>query len=471
MENKMDRHYQLPKDFFFGAAMSGPQTEGAHNIDGKLPSVWDHWSDLEINAFFNNVGSYVGNDFYNRYEEDIKLLKSLNFKSFRTSIQWSRLLDCEGKLNPKGAEFYHKVIQCAKENDIEVFMNLHHFDLPQYWEDRGGWTNREVIEAFGNFVKIALKEFGHEVNHWFTFNEPIVVPMQMYMHGGWYPYEKNMAKAMTVQYHITIAHSLAVREFKKLKEKGEIPKTCDIGLINCFSPPYTKENPSQGDLEAVRMTDGLHNRWWLDVCSKGKLPQDVLDTLTELDICPDIRPGDEDLLACGTVDWLGFNYYQPVRVQEPVNRIDKDGNVIFADSYIWPERKMNVHRGWEIYPQGIYDFAMKIKVECPGLPFFVSENGMGVEGEEKFKDENGCIHDDYRIEFVRDHLIWIAKAIEDGADCRGYHYWGAIDNWSWANAFKNRYGFICVDLADKYNRKRKTSANWIQEVAKDNIIR
>ena len=174
------------------------------------------------------------------------------------------------------------------------------------------------------------------------------------------------------------------------------------------------------------------------------------------------------ILAQGKVDWLGFNYYQPTRVQAPDSKFDENGLPCIAKPYIWPERKMNVHRGWEIYPKGIYDFGMKIKTECPDLPFFISENGMGVEGEEKFMDDSGTIQDDYRIEFVRDHLEWIAKSIEDGANCLGYHYWGAIDNWSWCNAFKNRYGFVRVCLDDGYKRKEKKSASWIREVARTN---
>lgn len=461
---------KLPKDFFFGAAMSGPQTEGAHNKDGKLSSFWDTWSDLDISKFHNNVGSYVGNDFYNKYEEDIKILKSLNFNSFRTSIQWSRLLDINGDVNPKGAEFYNKVIDCAKENDIELFMNLYHFDMPSYLCDRGGWENREVVEAYAKYARQAFKTFGHKIKYWFTFNEPIVEPDCKYRHKLWYPYVKDEKKAITVQYHITLAHCLAVAEFRKAMDAGELRKDAKIGLINCFAPPYTKENPSKEDLEALRMADGIHNRWWLEVVSNGKLPQDVLDTLKEHNIEPYMRPGDKEILALGKVDWLGVNYYQPTRVQAPSKKVDEYGNPVFADPYVWEGRKMNVHRGWEIYPKGIYDFGMKIKDECPGLEFFISENGMGVEGESKFIDSNGVINDDYRIDFVKEHLEWIAKAIEDGAPCKGYHYWGAIDNWSWVNAFKNRYGFISVDLTDGYKRKRKKSADWISKVAQTKVI-
>ena len=131
---------------------------------------------------------------------------------------------------------------------------------------------------------------------------------------------------------------------------------------------------------------------------------------------------------------------------------------------------MNESRGWEIYPKGIYDFAMKIKKEHPNLEFFISENGMGAEGEDAYKDENGVIQDDYRIEFVKEHLEWVAKANEDGANCVGYHYWAVIDDWSWNSAFKNRYGFIGVDLSHGYDRYFKKSAAWLKRVATTHIV-
>ena len=212
------------------------------------------------------------------------------------------------------------------------------------------------------------------------------------------------------------------------------------------------------------MEDGLNNRWWLDLVTKGELPKDVMDTLRACKLAPDIRPGDEEILRCGIVDWLGFNYYHPSRIQAPKEKTDENGYPKFSDPYIWPEAKMNIYRGWEIYPKGIYDFGMKMKEEYPDLTFFISENGMGVEHEERFRDAAGEIQDDYRIEFVREHLEWILKAIQDGAKCKGYHYWGLIDNWSWNNAYKNRYGMIEVDLMNNYQRKPKKSAAWLQEV-------
>lgn len=455
---------RLPADFFMGASLSGPQTEGASRMGGKLENIWDTWSDSAISDFYNKVGSGVGNSFYEKYEEDIRLFKSLGLDSFRTSIQWSRLLDRDEKLNEEGAAFYHRVCACAKEYQIELFMNLYHFDMPTYLFRRGGWESREVVEAYARYAKAAFREFGKEIKYWFTFNEPIVEPDQRYRDGLWYPFIKDARRGMNVQYHLSLAHSLAVWEFRRAKEEGYLLPDARIGLINCFAPPYTRENPSPEDLEAVRMEDGLKNRWWLDLVTKGELPKDVLKTLKECGLEPDTRPGDGEILRQGIVDWLGFNYYHPSRVQAPKEKTDGNGCPKFSDPYVWPEAKMNIYRGWEIYPKGIYDFGMKMKEEYPDLKFFISENGMGVEHEDRFRDACGEIQDDYRIEFVQEHLEWILKAIREGAQCMGYHYWGLIDNWSWNNAYKNRYGMIEVDLMNNYQRKLKKSAKWIQEV-------
>lgn len=456
---------KLPKDFFFGAAMSGPQTEGAWRRFGKIDSLWDTWSNEKIEDFFNRVGSYAGNDFTNRHNEDFALLKSLGLTTWRTSIQWSRLMDEDGLLNPEGAKYYHDLFADAHEAGLETFVNLYHFDMPTYLFRRGGWESREVIEAYANFARTAFGEFGQEIKYWFTFNEPVVEPQNRYTNGGWYPFHRDFAQACRIQYGISLAHSLGVEAFRELKADGTIRSDAKIGLINCFTPPYTKENPSEADLEAVRMTDGVDNRWWLDLVTKGSLPQDVIDTLSARGIDLPVRPGDEQILAQGVVDWLGFNYYHPARVQAPEKSEDEFGNPVFAQEYVWPDAVMNESRGWEIYPKGIYDFAMTMKHDYPDLEWYVSENGIGIEGEDASKDENGTIQDDYRIDFVGQHLKWIAKAIEDGAKCRGYHYWAVIDNWSWNNAFKNRYGFVEVDLMDGYSRHLKKSAEWLRQVA------
>lgn len=460
----------LPEDFFFGAAMSGAQAEGGWNVDGKLENMWDTWSNEDISAFHNRVGSYVGNDFMHRYHEDLTIFKNLGLDSFRTSIQWSRLLDIDGHLNERGAAWYHELFAAAREIGIEPFVTLYHFDLPTYLFRRGGWESRETCEAYAHYVRTALTEFGGEIKYWFTFNEPIVEPENRYEQGMWYPCLHDFRRARATQYNISIAHCLGVNCFRELQGKGVVRNDARIGLVSNFSPSYTRENPSAADLEAVRMNDGINNRWWLDLVTKGELPADVLETLANGGVELPVRPGDDAILREGVVDWLGCNYYRPSRVQAPARAQDEYGNPVFADPYVWPEAVMNESRGWEMYPKGIYDFGMKCRDEYPELEWFVSENGIGIEGEYLNRDEEGRVRDDCRIDFVHDHLAWIARAIKDGALCRGYHYWALIDNWSWANAFKNRYGFIEVDLMQNYDRRPKRSADWLKGVVSSHIV-
>lgn len=457
---------RLPDDFFLGAAMSGAQTEGAYNLGGKVENLWDTWSDLSINDFHNNVGSYVGNDFYHRYEEDIDILKGLGLTSFRTSIQWSRLLDVNGDVNPQGADFYHRLFAQARESGIEVFVTLYHFDLPTYLYRRGGWESRDTVEAFASYAAKAFREFGSEVSCWFTFNEPIVEPENRYLNGGWYPFVRDFGRCRRTQYNISLAHALGVLEYRKAKVAGLLRDDSRIGLVSSFAPAYTKDDPSDADLEALRMQDGIGNRWWLDLVTKGCLPADVLRSFDEAGVDLAKRPGDEAILEQGIVDWLGCNYYQPNRVQAPARDRADDGNPIFADPYVWPDRVMNESRGWEVFPRGLYDFGLKIRDEYPGLEWYVSENGMGIEGEDANRDAAGVIQDDYRVDFVAGHLAWLVKAIEEGSPCKGYHYWGLIDNWSWNHAFKNRYGFVEVDLNHGYDRREKSSATWLKDVTR-----
>ena len=342
--------------------------------------------------------------------------------------------------------------------------------MPTYLFNRGGWESREVVEAYAHYADVAFHEFGQEIKYWFTFNEPIVEPEQRYQEGVWFPQLHDFNRARAVQYHISLAHALAVANYRKAYDEGAIRADAKIGMINCFTPVYTKQNPSEADIEAVRMTSGINNRWWLDLITKGELPADVLDSLAEGGVKLPFRAGDQEILKQGVVDWLGCNYYHPTRVQAPASKVDQYGLPHFADEYVWPDAVMNESRGWEIYPQGLYDFGMDCAKNYPDLEWFVSENGIGIMDEYKNRDAEGTIQDDYRVDFVRQHLEWVAKAIAEGAKCRGYHYWAVIDNWSWANAFKNRYGFVEVDLMDGYKRRLKKSAAWLKQVATTHVV-
>lgn len=172
-----------------------------------------------------------------------------------------------------------------------------------------------------------------------------------------------------------------------------------------------------------------------------------------------------------TVDLLGVNYYQPRRVKAKEYAVHPDAPFMpdrFFDSYEMPGRKMNVHRGWEIYEKGIYDILINLRDNYGNIPCFISENGMGVEGEEKFRDADGIIQDDYRIDFIKGHLRWVHQALNEGAQVKGYHLWTFMDNWSWTNAYKNRYGFVSVNLDKDGERSIKKSGKWMKQVAEQN---
>ena len=177
-----------------------------------------------------------------------------------------------------------------------------------------------------------------------------------------------------------------------------------------------------------------------------------------------------DIIKNNTIDFLGVNYYQPrrVKVKEEITE-DPRGWMPdkYFDYYDMPNKRMNPYRGWEIYPKSMYDIAINIRDNYNNIPWYISENGMGVEGEEKFMDENGVVNDDYRIEFFEEHLQYLHQGIKEGSNCFGFHSWTPIDCWSWSNAYKNRYGYIALDLKTQ-KKTIKKSGRWIKEVAKNN---
>lgn len=211
---------------------------------------------------------------------------------------------------------------------------------------------------------------------------------------------------------------------------------------------------------------------FLDPAVKGHFPEDMVAWAKANDLLPETTPEDLAIIAENTVDLLGVNYYQPRRAKAKETPVETRPEGLlpedFYDVYDMPGKKMNPYRGWEIYEKGIYDTLMNLKENYGNIRCYISENGMGVEGEERFVNEQGVIEDDYRIEFVQDHLKWVHQAIQEGSNVQGYHMWTCMDNWSWLNAYKNRYGFIAVDLDDDAKRTIKKSGRWFKEMTANN---
>lgn len=455
--------YQFPENFWWGSASSAPQTEGAAFEDGKGENIWDLWYKNEPNRFFNGVSATEASTFYKNYRSDIALMKDIGHNSFRTSISWSRLIPTgRGEINPKAVEFYSNVIDEMVAQGIEPFINLFHFDMPVAMQEIGGWENREVVDAYAEFAATCFKLFGDRVKHWFTFNEPIVPVEGGYLYDFHYPNVVDFRRAVTVGYHTILAHSKAVIAYREQQQDGQ------IGIILNLTPSYPRsQNPA--DVKAAEYADLLFNRSFLYSAAKGEVPQGLIEILKQYDQMPECQAGDCEIIAAGKVDLLGVNYYQPRRVKARLTAVDQNSPFIpewLFENYEMPGRKMNPHRGWEIYEKGIYDIMINLRDNYDNIPCFISENGMGVEGEDKFL-KDGQIQDTYRIDFIQDHLTWLHKAIQEGADCRGYHLWTFIDNWSWCNAYKNRYGFYSLDLKTQ-TRTKKLSGEWFTQVSKNN---
>lgn len=459
--------HQFPKGFWWGAATSGPQSEGRFHKAHR--NVFDYWYDTDPKAFFDEVGPNVASNFYNDYEDDIRLMKEVGLNSVRTSIQWSRLIkDFEtGETDPEAVHFYNNVIDAFLKNGIRPILNLHHFDLPvELYEKYGGWTSKHVVDLFAIFAKKCFELFGDRVKDWTTFNEPMVVVEGEYLYEFHYPLLVDGKQAVQCIFNLNLASAKAIKIFHE-SECARLGGR--IGIVINLTPAYPRsEDPA--DVAAADFAETFKNKSFLDPAVKGVFPQKLVEVLTRDGVLWDATADEMKTIHDNTVDFLGVNYYQPFRAKAKESAFDDSKGWLpdkYFDTYEMPGRRMNPYRGWEIYPKAIYDVAINVRDNYGNIPWYISENGMGVEGEEKFIGADGVIADDYRIDFIREHLEWLHKGIEEGSNCFGYHLWTPIDCWSWSNAYKNRYGLIALDLVTQ-KKTIKKSGRWFRELAENN---
>ena len=451
--------YRFPENFWWGTATSATQSEGHQAGDGKGENIWDYASHHFNERFFGGVTADDTSTFYQNYREDIQRAKDIGLNSFRTSISWSRLIpDGDGEINPQAVDFYNAVIDELNAQGIEPFINLYHFDMPMALQEKGGFENPEVVDAFARYARICYELFGDRVRYWFTFNEPLIPAEAGYLHPRHYPYVTSFRRAAQVLHHIVLAHCKAVAAWRELNIAGR------IGIIMDVIPVYPRSDAPE-DLHAAEMADLFYTRSINEPILLGRYPDELIAILKEYDQLPVIQPGDCELIANTRIDLLGINYYRPRRVKARETLLEEPHGFVperFFEEYIMPGRRMNTSRGIEIYPAALYDIAMVVKDRYGNLPWFVSENGIGISDEEQFM-VNGQVQDDYRIEFLKEHLSYLHQAMADGSNCLGYHMWTFIDCWSWQNAYKNRYGFYRLDL-ETQQRSLKKSGLWFKAV-------
>lgn len=459
----------FPEQFWWGAATSGPQSEGRFNK--KHANVFDHWFEVEPDAFYDQVGPDVASNFYNSYKKDIALMKEIGLNSFRTSIQWTRLIDDfeEASVNEDAVRFYNAVIDECLLQGIRPVINLFHFDMPIALQEKyGGWESKHVVELYVKFASKCFQLFGDRVTEWFTFNEPLVIVDGAYLYQFHYPKLVDGRKAVQVACNIALASAKAVAAYRKVNINAD----GKIGIILNLTPSYpASDDPA--DFSAARFADLWMNEMFLDAAVKGQFPEELTDTLLKDGVLWDASDEELSLIAENTIDLLGVNFYHPNRAQRP--DVSADSLAVdwlptkYFNGFEMPGRRMNVDKGWEIYPQALYDIALNIRDNYGNIPWFVSENGMGVSNEERYLNEEGIIQDDYRIQFIQEHLYWLAKGMAEGSNCFGFHLWTPIDCWSWMNAYRNRYGFISNNIHTQVKTIKK-SGRWFREVVEENQL-
>ena len=386
---------------------------------------------------------------------------------YKRQIQWSRLIDDleTNTVNQDAVDFYNNVIDAMIAEGMTPTMNLHHFDLPvELFDKYGGWESKKVVELYVGFAEKCFELFGDRVKFWTTHNEPMVVVEGEYLFQFHYPNIVDGKKAVQVAYNLNLASAKAIQAFRKMNIED-----AQIGTILNLTPTYAASDAPE-DQEAARIAELWNNKMFLEPAIYGHFPTELEELLTKDKVLWETTDEEKEILKNNTVDFLGVNFYHPNRVKAPDVAPNSVGAWMpdrYYDAYDMPGRRVNLDRGWEIYPKALYDIAVNIKENYKNIPWYVSENGMGVSNEERFKNADGMIEDDYRIDFVQEHLEWLHKGIEEGSNCFGYHMWTPIDCWSWLNSYKNRYGFISNNIHTQIKTVKK-SGYWFKEVTERN---
>lgn len=460
----------FPKNFLWGGAVAANQCEGAYQEDGKGLSVQDvlprgiRGSRTKLPTEENLKLEAI--DFYHRYPQDIKMFAEMGFKVFRTSIAWSRIFPKgdEEQPNEAGLEFYDRVFEECRKYGIEPLVTLSHYETPLYLaETYNGWTDRRMIGFYERYVRTVFKRYRGKVKYWLTFNEINSLLHAPFMSGG----IANM-QGLTEQDLYQAAHHELVASALATKIGHEMMPDAMIGCMILSMPTYPL-TPSPDDVIAAM--DAEHrNYFYGDVHVRGKYPGYMKRYFREHGIQIQFAPEDEEILK-NTVDFVSFSYYMSVcATSDPEKQKKGLGNLLGGVPN--PTLKAS-DWGWQIDPKGLR-YVLNMFYDRCQKPLFIVENGLGAV-DVLVEDENGnkTVEDDYRIQYLKDHLIQVGEAIQDGVEIMGYTSWGCIDVVSASTAeLKKRYGYIYVDRNDDgtgtMERYKKKSFYWYQKVIESN---
>ncbi|MGB7341904.1 MAG: GH1 family beta-glucosidase [Phototrophicaceae bacterium] len=439
----------FPENFYWGAATSSYQIEGAVNQDGRGQTIWDTFSHTagKVN---NGEHGDIACDHYNRYADDVTLMQDLGLNAYRFSIAWSRILpNGIGNIETRGLDFYDRLLDALLEANITPFATLYHWDLPQALQDKGGWVSRESIDWFAEYTDVVTSHFGDRIKSWSTFNEPYVTAFVGHWQGRHAPGIADLPSALKVAHHVLLSHGAAIPIIRKNVPDAQAGIVLDLHR-------YIPKTDTPADGAACQREEGLQNDWFTDPIFKGQYPQPMTeylaDYLTDIDL-------EEITSANVPIDFIGINYYMLNRVEhaedthELKTRIVPDENAIITEM------------DWEVYPQGLYDQLMWLKQEYDVPAIYITENGAA------FNDVkvDGQIHDTLRVNYFHGHIQAVANAIQDGAPVKGYFAWSLMDNFEWALGYDKRFGIVHIDF-DTLERTPKDSAKYYSRIIQKNAV-
>ena len=442
----------FPKGFLWGAATAAYQVEGAWDEDGKGESIWDRFSHSPYRVVNGDTGD-LACDHYHRMPEDVALMKELGLGSYRFSISWPRVIpEGRGPANPKGLDFYDRLVDRLLGAGIQPNATLNHWDLPQALQDAGGWPNRDTVDGFVDYARLMFDRLGDRVAFWSTHNEPWVVAFIGYAQGVMAPGLADYSQAYQAMHHLLLSHGRAVDAFRQ----GGYPGQIGIVLNTDHSIPAT-----QGEADLAARQRHYENLIALAAgpLFKGQYPQMLMDWIGPL--APTILPGDLEQID-RPMDFLGLNYYFSTEVA-----FDTRGGQLKLQATpktlpMWGRTEM----GWGVYPSGLTELLLDFKNNYGNPAIYITENGCAALD---CPDSQGFVNDPERIQYLRAHLIAAHDAIQAGVNLQGYYVWSLMDNFEWAEGYRPRFGLIRVDFST-LARTPKQSYHWFREVIAANGV-
>ncbi|MBP7686286.1 MAG: beta-glucosidase [Thermoflexales bacterium] len=435
----------FPKNFVWGAATASYQIEGAVDADGRGESIWDRFSHTPGKTRDGDTGD-VACDHYHRWRDDLALMKQLGLSAYRFSIAWPRILpNGRGHVNEQGLAFYDQLVDALLAANIQPYVTLYHWDLPQALEDAGGWLNRDITDAFVDYAQVVVKRLGDRVKQWTTHNEPFCTAFLGYRWGVHAPGISDETKSLQAAHHVLLSHGLATQAIRALRSDAQ------VGIVlNMWTVETLQDTPV--DRAFAEMQWQKDCGWFLDPVLRGQYPAQAWAAYERYESkVPTMQPADLKTIA-QPLDYLGLNYYMRA-LYEGTQRAPHQPDTEYTEM------------DWEVHAPGLYRLLTKLQREYPAVPIYITENGAA------FKDTvvDGAVPDPRRVNYLREHIAACRQAIADGVDLRGYFAWSLLDNFEWSHGYSKRFGLTYVDYATQ-QRIPKDSFEFYREVIKRNGV-